>query len=85
MRSDYRYFISIDGVCKNCGYPVICESGEILEHVQNITGDYDEGDYHLYCSNPDCENHKGLCCYDTEVGSTAVPFLDTSVKWRKLI
>lgn len=26
-----RYFISIDGICKDCKYPVICDSGVVAE------------------------------------------------------
>ena len=83
MKNDYRYFIAIDGICKDCGYPVICEAGDILDDVPNIKGELGEGDFHLYCSNPDCINHKGLCTYDTDIDDEYIPFLDTTVKWRK--
>lgn len=72
-----RYFISIDGYCKDCKYPVICEAGQILKEVKGLDGEYDSGDFHLYCSNPDCKNHKGVCCYDTELDE--VSFLNFKV------
>lgn len=60
-----RCFISIDGICKDCKYPVICDSGDVAE----------DKDYHLYCSNPDCKNHKGVLVYDTELDEDNVPFM----------
>lgn len=61
-----RYFIAVErSKCKDCGYPIICEAGE-------IAGDYD---FHIYCSNPDCQNHKGITCFDTEIDEEHVPFL----------
>lgn len=52
-----NYFISIPGKCNYCGYPVICDAGETC-------GDKD---YHLFCSNPNCINHKGVVIYDSEI------------------
>ena len=83
MKTDYRYFIAIDGECKDCGYPVICEAGDIIADIPNIKGELDEGDYHLYCSNPNCKNHKGLCTYDTEIDEDWIPFLNLKVRWSK--
>lgn len=83
MKNDYRYFIAISGICKDCGYPIICEAGDILEAVPNIDGELDMGDFHLYCSNPDCKHHTGLCTFDTEINEEYVPFLDQTVKYRK--
>lgn len=50
-------FISIDGICNECGYPVICE--------QPLDDDYD---FHMYCSNPNCKNHIGKHYMDMELG-----------------
>ena len=83
MKNEYRYFISVSGECKACGYPVICEAGDILESVPNIKGELDEGDFHLYCSNPDCKHHIGLCTFDTDIDDEYVPFLNTDVCWSK--
>lgn len=80
MKSDYRYFIAVSGECKDCGYPVICEAGDIIESIPNIDCELDEGDFHLYCSNPDCKNHSGLCAYDTAIDSKHVPFLNRFAK-----
>lgn len=51
-----NYFISIEGKCKDCDYPIICQGGAVLE----------DKDYHLYCSNPLCKNHNGKAIYDQQ-------------------
>lgn len=61
-----RYFISIDGICKDCGYPVICEAGQIVEG---------SSDFHLFCSNPDCINKNGICVFDDDIDEDYIPFL----------
>lgn len=70
-----RYFIAIDGKCRDCGYPIICDAGDIADEVPNIYGNKLPHDFHLYCANPDCKNHIGVSCFDTEIDEEHVPFL----------
>jgi hypothetical protein len=74
-----RYFISIDGKCKLCDYPIICDAGDILDKVPDINGNY-MTDYHLYCSNPDCRWNSGVSCCDTDLDENHVPFMKGGCK-----
>lgn len=65
-----NYFISITGKCNCCGYPVICEAGASCE----------DKDYHLFCTNSDCINHKGVVIYDCEIGSVTFLMIDKDLK-----
>ena len=66
----HRRFLDVEGRCKECGYPVILDSGKIDE----IPNDY--GDYHIYCSNPSCKNHIGVVIGDMELDEEHAPFVN---------
>ena len=81
--SDRRYFIAIDGKCKDCGYPVICEAGTIVDEVADKNCKLNGGDFHLYCSNPECINAKGVVCDDTQIDDN-VPFIEFDDSFKLL-
>lgn len=81
--SNRRYFIAIDGKCKNCGYPVICEASDIVDEIPDKNGELGWGDFHLYCSNPECVNAKGVVCYDTEIDGS-IPFIEFDDSYKLL-
>ena len=64
-------FIAIEGICRECGYPVICEDDYCMSNNAGF-------DFHVYCSNPRCTHHKGYEVNDTDIDDDQLPFIEFS-------